>query len=144
MDYMKVLELDNTAIIPTRHYGTDAGYDLYSIDDFVLRPGEFTNVGTGIALEIPPGYVGLVHPRSGLAFKYGVTVLNAPGVIDSGYRGEVRVVLVNHSKESLMFTYGDRIAQLLIQKVETPVLIDVESFASTTDRGADGFGSSGR
>ena len=144
MDYMRVVALSKDSIIPTRTYTTDAGYDLYSMVKFTLWPGEIATVGTGIAVDIPRGYVGLVHPRSGLAAKCGVTVLNAPGTIDSGYHGEVKVILVNHSKDPVLFAYGDRIAQLLIQKIETPVLIETESFNSVTDRGMGGFGSSGR
>ena len=144
MDYMKVVALSKDSIVPTRAHTTDAGYDLYSTAELTLWPGEIATVGTGIAVDIPRGYVGLVHPRSGLAAKCGVTVLNAPGTIDSGYHGEVKVILVNHSKGPALFAYGDRIAQLLIQKIETPVLIETESFNSFTDRGTGGFGSSGR
>ena len=114
-----VTKLDNDAVIPTYAKPGDAGADLYSISDLVLSPGEGALVKTGIAIALPNGYVGLVHPRSGLGLKNGISVVNTPGTIDAGYRGEIGVVLINHDlHESFQVKKGDRIAQLVIQKVE--------------------------
>ncbi|WP_019481096.1 dUTP diphosphatase [Arthrobacter sp. TB 23] len=121
----------------------DAGADLRSRIDFRLAPGERLLVPTGLAIALPDGYVGLVHPRSGLATKHGVTVVNAPGTIDAGYRGEIAVTLLNTDKtESLAFQRGDRIAQLLIQRVEHAEFTVVEELPGSV-RGSGGFGSTG-
>lgn len=121
----------------------DAGADLRSTIDAVLAPGERLLVPTGVAIALPPGFVGLVHPRSGLALKNGITVLNTPGTIDSGYRGEIKVTLFNSSKEIFSINRGDRIAQLLIQRIERANFVAVASLPDT-ERGSAGFGSSGR
>ena len=121
----------------------DAGADLSSVEDFVLRPGERRVVGTGVAIAVPEGYAAFVHPRSGLAARYGVTVVNAPGTVDAGYRGEVRVCLINTDPvEPVSFARGDRIAQLVIQPV---VRARFESVPQLPDsaRGAGGYGSTG-
>ena len=114
-----ITKLDEQAVIPTYATLGDAGADLYSISEVTLGPGERALIKTGIAIAIPLGFVGLVHPRSGLGLKSGVSVVNTPGTIDSGYRGEIGVVLINHDLEkSFTVKKGDRIAQLVIQKVE--------------------------
>ena len=130
-------------LLPTRAHEHDAGLDLKCAEHFVpLAPGGRHLFDTGVAVNIPPGYVGLVHPRSGWAHKYGITVNNAPGTIDSGYTGTIKVNLINHGEEAIFIDYGDRIAQLLVQRVELPEIEIVESLDSTT-RGAGGFGSTG-
>ncbi len=121
----------------------DAGADLRSRIDFELEPGERALVPTGVAIALPEGYVGLVHPRSGLATKNGITIVNAPGTVDSGYRGELMVTLLNTDKtKSFHVQRGDRIAQLIIQKYEHATFPVVDEL-DQTDRGSSGFGSSG-
>lgn len=121
----------------------DAGADLRSRIDFDLEPGERALVPTGVAIALPEGYVGLVHPRSGLATKNGITIVNAPGTVDSGYRGELMVTLLNTDKtKSFHVQRGDRIAQLVIQKYEHATFTVVDELEQT-ERGASGFGSSG-
>ena len=121
----------------------DAGADLRSRIDFELEPGERALVPTGVAIALPEGYVGLVHPRSGLATKNGVTIVNAPGTVDSGYRGELMVTLLNTDKtKSFHVQRGDRIAQLVIQKYEHATFTVVDELEQT-ERGSSGFGSSG-
>lgn len=143
MDVRILVErLDPRAVIPERAHPGDAGLDLRSIEDRTLAPGERADVGTGLALALPPGYVGLIHPRSGLALKAGVTVANAPGTIDAAYRGEVRVILINLGSTEWRCAPGDRIAQLLITRVEYPVIDEVSSLPGS-GRGRSGFGSSG-
>ena len=131
-------------LMPTRAHPHDAGLDLRCAHKLgvILLPGQRELVNTGVAVSIPPGYVGLVHPRSGHAHKYGITVNNAPGTIDSGYVGNVLVNLINHGSETVALEYGDRIAQLLIQRVELPELEVVDSLDTTT-RGEAGHGSTG-
>jgi dUTP pyrophosphatase len=140
---LRVARLDAGARLPTRAHSGDAGLDLYAIESAVLAPGERASIPTGIALEIPPGHAGLVLPRSGLAARHGISVVNAPGLIDADYRGEVRVLLLNTDRErAFELAAGDRIAQLLVVAV---AIADVAEVASLTDtvRGAGGFGSSG-
>lgn len=121
----------------------DAGADLRSRIDFELEPGERALVPTGVAIALPEGYVGLVHPRSGLATKNGITIVNAPGTVDSGYRGELMVTLLNTDKtKSFHVQRGDRIAQLVIQKYEHATFTVVDEL-DQTERGSSGFGSSG-
>jgi dUTP pyrophosphatase len=121
----------------------DAGADLRTTIDFVLAPGERKLVPTGVAIALPFGTVGLIHPRSGLAAKHGITVVNAPGTVDAGYRGEIKVCLLNTDRDSAMeFKRGDRIAQLVIQRVETPAFEIVDTLPGSV-RGAGGFGSTG-
>jgi dUTP pyrophosphatase len=129
--------------VPTYVTPGSAGCDLVANEEIVISPGKWTAVGTGLYLEIPKGYVAQVCPRSGLAFKHGISVLNAPGIIDSDYRGEVKVILVNH--DSLRYTVkkGDRIAQLVFLPVVQVRLKRVENF-SETERGTGGFGSTGK
>jgi dUTP pyrophosphatase len=123
----------------------DAGLDLPSMETFELEPGEWRAVRTGLHLEIPPGFEAQIRPRSGLASGHGVTVLNSPGTIDCGFRGEVKVVLINHGQASALFTVGMKIAQLVFAPV-TRVVLQVVQVAdlSPSDRGTGGFGSSGR
>ncbi|HEY1712668.1 MAG TPA: dUTP diphosphatase [Solirubrobacteraceae bacterium] len=140
---LPVARLDERARLPTRAHDGDAGLDLYALERVVLAPGERASVPTGIAVEIPPGQAGLVLPRSGLAARHGISVVNAPGLIDAGYRGEVRVLLLNTDREQRFeLAAGDRIAQLVLVHVELPEVIEVESL-SDSERGASGFGSSG-
>jgi dUTP pyrophosphatase len=140
---LKVRRLDGRARLPTRAYPGDAGLDLYALEDAALDPGERASVRTGIAVEIPEGEAGLVLPRSGLAARHGIALVNAPGLIDAGYRGEVVVLLLNTDRDSAFtITAGDRIAQLMLVKVQTPEVVEVEELA-VSERGAGGFGSSG-
>jgi dUTP pyrophosphatase len=120
----------------------DVAFDLYSVEDVTLKPGAWHAVATGISLEIAPGYEGQVRPRSGLALKNGVTVLNAPGTIDSGYRGEVKSILINHGKEPFKITKGMRISQLAIRAVPKALFEAVDTLEDS-DRGEGGFGSTG-
>ncbi|HTR74334.1 MAG TPA: dUTP diphosphatase [Solirubrobacterales bacterium] len=141
---LPVQKLKDAAVLPTRAHPGDAGLDLYSTEEAHIGPGERWSVGTGIALEIPEGYAGLVVPRSGLAREHGITLVNGPGLIDSGYRGEVRVLLLNTDPaETVRIEAGARIAQLVL----TPVTLaePVEAGAlSESSRGDGGFGSTGR
>ncbi|HEX3977894.1 MAG TPA: dUTP diphosphatase [Solirubrobacteraceae bacterium] len=140
---LRIARLDERARLPTRAHDGDAGLDLYALEGAVLAPGERASVPTGIAVEIPPGQAGLVLPRSGLAARHGISVVNAPGLIDSGYRGEVRVLLLNTDHEQpFELAAGDRIAQLVLVRVELPAPVEVSSLAHSA-RGAGGFGSSG-
>lgn len=135
--------LDPELPLPRYAHDFDAGADLHARTEVVLGPGERALVPTGLAVAIPPGYVGLVHPRSGLAAKSGITVLNAPGTIDADYRGEIQVILINHDRlESFTVHRGDRIAQLVIQPVVTARWAQVEHLPETS-RGLGGFGSTG-
>jgi len=135
--------LDPDIELPSYAKPGDAGLDLRSRVDMTLAPGMRALVPTGVAIAIPAGYVGLVHPRSGLAIKNGISMVNTPGTIDSGYRGEIAVILINHDlKESFEIKRGDRIAQLVIQQVEVAEIVEVQELA-VSERGAGGFGSSG-
>ena len=141
---LRYSRLHEEAREPTRAHDGDAGYDLYAVESARLGPGQRASVGTGIAVAIPAGWAGLVLPRSGLAARHGITIPNAPGLIDSGYRGEVRVLLMNADpQEDFEIAPGDRIAQLLLVRHEAPEVLEVESLDETA-RGVGGFGSSGR
>lgn len=133
------------ARVPERAHAGDAGYDLRSVEGAELPPGGRALVGTGISLAIPDGYAGLVLPRSGLAVEHGISLVNAPGLIDSGYRGEIRVPLINHDPvEPFGVEPGMRIAQLVLIRAAEAVLVEVEGLEAGTDgRGEGGFGSSG-
>jgi dUTP pyrophosphatase len=140
---LRVRRLDARAVLPTRAYPGDAGLDLCALEQHVLGPGERASVGTGICVEIPPEQAGLVLPRSGLAARHGIALVNAPGLIDSGYRGELRVLLLNTDRTATFtLSAGDRIAQLVLVRVETPAVEEVEAL-TVSDRGDGGFGSSG-
>jgi dUTP pyrophosphatase len=137
-----VRRLRHEAVLPTQAYPGDAGVDLVACESVVLAPGQRAVVATGIAVEIPEGFAGFVQPRSGLAARHGVGVVNAPGLIDSGYRGEIKVVLLNtDTSEPFEVESGMRIAQLVIAPVATITLVEVEELGAS-DRGARGFGSS--
>ena len=145
---VKVVRLDPELPLPTRAHDGDAGVDLYSAEDVRLDPGRRALVRTGVAVAIPFGMVGLVHPRSGLAARVGLSIVNSPGTIDAGYRGEIKVALINLDPvEPIVVHRGDRIAQLLVQRVELVELVEVSSFdeagLAETTRGDGGHGSSG-
>jgi dUTP pyrophosphatase len=140
---LPVVRLDPRAILPTRAHPGDAGLDLYAVESVRLQPGARASVGTGIAVEIPEGQAGLVLPRSGLAARHGISVVNAPGLIDAGYRGELRVLLLNTDREApFAVAAGDRIAQLVLVRIEALEPVEVQEL-STSERGRGGFGSSG-
>ncbi|WP_345343970.1 dUTP diphosphatase [Rhodococcus olei] len=137
------MRLDPETPLPQRAHEGDAGVDLCSTVDITLAPGERALVGTGIAVALPIGMVGLVHPRSGLAAKSGLSVVNTPGTIDAGYRGEIKVCLINHdTRTPIDIRRGDRIAQLLVQRVELVTFVEVDTLDDTS-RGVAGHGSSG-
>jgi dUTP diphosphatase len=129
--------------MPARAREDDAGLDLHAAQAVTIEPGARVLVPTGIALAIPPGYAGFVLPRSGLALRQGITALNTPGLIDAGYRGEVKVLLINHDRAAATIARGDRIAQLVIQRVEPAELVEVDELPPS-DRDIGGFGSTGR
>ena len=138
-----ITRLDPSVPLPAYAKGGDAGADIVTRIDVTLQPGERALVPTGISIALPDGYVALVHPRSGLAIKHGVTMVNAPGTVDAGYRGELQCIMINHDpKEAITFHKGDRIAQLVVQSVVT---CNWESVSELTDsaRGQGGFGHTG-
>ena len=137
------MKLRDDAVLPSRAHSGDAGFDLSACEEITIGVGERAAVGTGIAVEIPDGHAGLVVPRSGLALRHGISMVNSPGVIDAGYRGEVRLLLLNTDNESA-FTVepGMRVAQLLVVAVADVELVETDE-VTTTDRGVGGFGSSG-
>jgi len=140
---LRVRRLHPAARLPTRAYAGDAGLDLYALEGATLGPGERAAVRTGVAVEIPAGQAGLVLPRSGLAARHGIALVNAPGLIDSGYRGELRVLLLNTDRRSsFALAAGERIAQLVLIDVHSPTVTEVEELARS-ERGEGGFGSSG-
>lgn len=140
-DKIRIKRLKEEATIPTKANVSDAGWDLYALEDVVINPKQRETIKTGVALEIPDGYVGLIWPRSGLSVKQGIDVL--AGVIDSGYRGEIMVCLLNTSDETVSIKAGDRIAQILFQPVPFFEIVEVEELMES-DRGDKGFGSSGQ
>ncbi|MFV0463267.1 MAG: dUTP diphosphatase [Nostocoides sp.] len=140
---LRIHRLHPDAVTPTYAHDGDAGADLYAVEAVTLAPGERRLVGTGIAMAIPTGWVGLVHPRSGLAHQHGIGIVNAPGTIDAGYRGEVRVNLINHDPaQAFTVCRGDRIAQLVLQQVGR-ARFEVVAELPSSDRGDNGHGSSG-
>lgn len=139
---LRVNRLNSSAILPDRAHASDAGLDLYSAVDVTIPPGETRLVGTGVALELPPGTEGQIRPRSGLALKHGVTVLNSPGTIDEGYRGELGVILINHGRATFEIRHGMKIAQLVVQSRLALDVVEATQL-SDTDRGSGGFGSTG-
>lgn len=140
---IKIKRLDDTVPLPKyKHPGEDAGMDLHSREEGTLEPGEYKLFKTGVAIALPEGYVGFVNPRSGLALEYGITVLNADGVIDSGFRGEIGVTLINHGQESFTVEKGARIAQLIVQRYQQVEWEEVDDLSKTT-RGEGGFGHTG-
>lgn len=140
---LRVQKLVAGARLPTRAHPGDAGLDLYAVHDATLDAGQRASIGTGIAVEIPPGLAGLVLPRSGLAARHGIALVNAPGLIDAGYRGEIKVLLLNtDGREPFQVSAGDRIAQLVLINVHAPAVVETSSI-TPTERGLGGFGSSG-
>jgi dUTP pyrophosphatase len=135
--------LDSELPAPQRAHPGDAGVDLYAREDTLLGPGERILVPTGIAVAIPDNHAGLVVPRSGLAIRGGIGVVNGPGLIDAGYRGEVKVVLINHGTEPVRLARGDRIAQLVVVPVVVAEFVEVDALPDSS-RGSGGFGSTGR
>jgi dUTP pyrophosphatase len=145
VNQVRVLRLSNNPDLPlpSRRTSGSAGFDLASAEpDFVLAPGERRLVSTGLAIELPPGVEGQVRPRSGLALRHGLTMPNAPGTIDSDYRGELKVILQNSGTAPVTITRGDRIAQVVFARYETPVLVDATELEESA-RGPGGFGSTG-
>ncbi len=141
---LPVQRLRDDVELPRRSHEGDAGLDLAAAEPVVLAPGARAAVPTGLAMAVPHGWVGLVHPRSGMALRQGVTVVNAPGTIDAGYRGEVKVALVNLSAVDVRISAGDRIAQLVVQQVELCDVVEVDDLDDdATSRGRGGFGSTG-
>ena len=139
-----IKRLDPSVPLPIYAKAGDAGADLTTRIDFTINPGERMLIPTGISIALPNGYVALVHPRSGLAIKHGISMVNTPGTIDAGYRGELQVILINHDlAQSVSFKKGDRIAQLVIQKVEHADFVEVENLPGS-ERSVDGFGSPGK
>jgi dUTP pyrophosphatase len=140
---LAVQRLDSAARLPTRAHDDDAGYDLYALEGVELAPGARGVVRTGIAIELPLRHAGLVLPRSGWAMRHGIALVNSPGLIDAGYRGEVKVILLNTDRDApFTVAAGDRVAQLVIVAVAAPDVVEVSALAAST-RGEDGFGSSG-
>jgi dUTP pyrophosphatase len=143
MEELQFIRLKESATLPTRAHDGDAGLDLYAAEGARIGPGQRVSVGTGLAVAIPPGLAGMVLPRSGLALKHGVALVNAPGLIDSGYRGEVRVLLLNTDTGSeFRVAPGDRIAQLVLVPIATATPLEADELDSSV-RGGGGFGSSG-
>jgi dUTP pyrophosphatase len=135
-------KLRDDAVVPSRAYDGDAGLDLASCEHVVLEPGERATVGTGLAVAVPDGYAGFVQPRSGLAARHGITIVNAPGLVDAGYRGEVRVVLLNtDARAPFVVEPGMRIAQLVVVPIASAEPVEVEELPES-ERGVRGFGSS--
>ncbi len=138
-----VVRLDPDLPLPSYAHPGDAGADLHTTVDVILAPGERALVPTGLAIALPDGYVALVHPRSGLAARHGVSIVNAPGTVDAGYRGEIKVLLINHDPtEAVTLARGDRIAQLVVQRFERARFVEVGVLPDSS-RGAGGYGSTG-
>lgn len=138
-----VKRLDPDVPLPMRAHPEDAGADLYAAEDVVIEPGQRALVGTGIAIALPVGTVGLIHPRSGLAVKHGLSIVNTPGTIDAGYRGELKVCLINTDPETpVAITRGMRVAQLVVQRVELVDFVEATEL-DDTERGSGGYGSTG-
>ena len=140
---IEIKKLNDKAIIPNYQTEESAGFDLHSIDDYNINSGERVLIKTGLSMALPKGYELQIRPRSGLALKYGITVLNTPGTIDSDYRGEIMILLFNTSKDNFKIASGDRIAQGVLKQVTQAVLIEVEEL-DRTNRGNGGFGSTGK
>ena len=143
MAALRVQRLDERALLPDRAYPGDAGLDLHALDAVELQPGQRISARTGLAVQIPTGQAGLVVPRSGLAARQGLALVNAPGLIDAGYRGEIRVLLLNTDhRETVRIAAGDRIAQLVLVQIDTPQVVEADEL-DRSERGSEGFGSSG-
>lgn len=139
---LKVKREREDILLPSYATSGASGLDLRASEDVLIPPGEWRAVPTGIRVSLPPGYEAQIRPRSGLALKSGVTVLNSPGTIDSDYRGEIKVILINHGKEPFFVRKGDRVAQMVIAKVEQVEVVEVE-ILDETERGEGGFGHTG-
>ena len=140
---LKIKKLDKEAVIPAYQSEEAAGFDLHSIEDYVLKTGERKLINTGLAFEIEAGYEVQIRPRSGLAFKHGITVLNSPGTIDSDYRGEIKVLLINLGSEDFEIKKGERIAQAVVAPAIQAEIVEVDEL-NDTKRGKGGFGSTGK
>jgi len=140
---VQLVHLDPDLPLPTYAHPGDAGADLLTTVDLTLAPGERALVPTGVAVALPPGYVALIHPRSGLAARHGLSIVNTPGTVDAGYRGEIKVLLINHDRhESVELRRGDRVAQLVVQRFERARFVEVDELPVSV-RGAGGYGSTG-
>lgn len=139
---LKVKKLDPKAIAPRYAHPGDAGMDLFALEPCRIEPGERALVKTGISIELPSGTEAQIRPRSGLAIKQGITVLNTPGTVDEGYRGEVGVILIHHGREAFVVEHGMKVAQMVVKRVESVEVVEVEDL-SDTSRGSGGFGSTG-
>ncbi|AAK79393.1 dUTP pyrophosphatase [Clostridium acetobutylicum] len=139
---LKIKKIDDAAILPECAHEGDAGLDLFSVEEKVIKAGESALIGTGIQMELPPETEAQVRPRSGLALKHSITVLNSPGTIDEGYRGEVKIILINHGKEDFKVEKSMKIAQMVIKPVLKVKVEEVKELSSS-DRGTGGFGSTG-
>ena len=142
MIQVKFVLLDQNAKAPQKSHDDDAGFDLFAVAEFALHPQEYACIPTGLRIELPPGTEAQIRPRSGLAAKHGITVLNAPGTIDAGYRGEIKVILINHGKEDFSIYPGMRIAQMVIKPLYDVSFTEV-SVLQESARSEGGFGSSG-
>ena len=140
---LKIKKLNEKALIPAYQTKEAAGFDLHSVENVTINPGERKLIGTGLAFEIQYGYEVQIRPRSGLAFKHGITVLNTPGTIDSDYRGEIKVLLINLGDKKFEIKEGERIAQAVVAPVVQAEIIEVDEL-NETDRGSGGFGSTGK
>jgi len=139
---IKIKKIKENAIVPKYAHHGDAGVDLYSTEDYILKPGERTLVSTGIAIAIPPGHEAQVRPKSGLALKHGISIVNTPGTIDCSYRGEIGIIAINLGNEDFKIEKGNKIAQMVFNKIEEADFEEVEELDDTT-RGDGGFGSTG-
>ncbi|SHI42885.1 dUTP pyrophosphatase [Clostridium amylolyticum] len=139
---LKVIKINKDAILPNYAHVGDAGLDLFSVDKVEIKPNETAFVATGIKIELPPHTEAQIRPRSGLALKHGITVLNTPGTIDEGYRGELKIILINHGKEAFIIEKGMKIAQMVVMPVYAVNVIEVNELSEST-RGEGGFGSTG-
>lgn len=140
---LKIKRISDKAVLPNYAHEGDAGLDLYAVKELILKPGERGLVHTGIQIELPKNTEAQIRPRSGLALKHGITTLNSPGTIDEGYRGEIGVILINHSDETFKVEEGMKIAQMVVKPVLKVEITEVEELSSDTDRSENGFGSSG-
>jgi dUTP pyrophosphatase len=140
---VKIKKLIENAIIPQYQTAKSAGFDLHSIEDYTIQPNERVLIKTGISMAIDDGYELQIRPRSGIAYKHGITVLNSPGTVDSDYRGEIMILLINHSNDEFIIQVGERIAQGVINQIVQASFDEVDEL-NDTDRGSGGFGSTGK
>ena len=143
MIQVKYVLVNQNAKVPQKSHDDDAGFDLFAVEELILQSQEYACVSTGLCIELPSGTEAQIRPRSGLAAKHGVTVLNTPGTIDAGYRGEIKVILINHGKEDFTISLGMRIAQIVIKPIYDASFTEVAVLEESV-RGTGGFGSSGR